>query len=301
MSTTTTSLSDSLPSSIPKLDASCLNWVIFSVRFQDAIEAKGFWRHFDGTGTRPSAVPTSVTSSDGVVMTTPPSDAEIAAVDKWDKDELSAKSLLTQKIPNSTLMHVHNKWTIKERWDAIVTKYTEKGAYMQIDLHARLLESKCPDKGNVWEFLDGLRVKQEELASVGVDVDENDYCSTIISSLPYALANFASSQLASARMYTLTKTIAQDSLISLILEEYEHQKNQKSHCSTKTKDDDKDEAMVTTSGKGKHKYPRGVCWNCGDSRHYKNKCPKPSTSTGKPAKDPKKVSKLRMLELQGNT
>ena len=55
-----------------------------------------------------------------------------------------------------------------------------------------------------------------------------------------------------------------------------------------TKDDDKDKAMVTTSGKGKHKYPRGVCWNCGDSGHYKNKCPKPSTSTGKPAKEPKK-------------
>ena len=142
MSTTTTSLSDSLPSSIPKLDASGLNWAIFSVRFQDAIEAKGFWRHFDGTGTRPSAVPTSVTSSDGVVTTTPLSDAEIAAVDKWDKDELSAKSLLTQKIPNSTLMHVHNKRTVKERWDAIVTEYTEKGAYAQTDLLSKLRMSE---------------------------------------------------------------------------------------------------------------------------------------------------------------
>ena len=51
MSTTTTSLSDSLPSSIPKLDASGLNWAIFAIHFQDAIEAKGFWSHFDGTET----------------------------------------------------------------------------------------------------------------------------------------------------------------------------------------------------------------------------------------------------------
>src|ERR1700678_884850 len=43
----------------------------------------------------------------------PPSNAEIAAVDKWDKDKLSAKSLLTQKIPDSTLMCVHNKRTVK--------------------------------------------------------------------------------------------------------------------------------------------------------------------------------------------
>ena len=49
----TTSLSDTLPSSIPKLDASGINWAIFSVHFQDAIEAKGFWNHFDGSSTHP--------------------------------------------------------------------------------------------------------------------------------------------------------------------------------------------------------------------------------------------------------
>ena len=159
MSVTTTSLSDSLPSSIPKLDASGLNWAIFSVRFQDAIEAKGFWSHFDGTGSRPSAVAVSVTRNDGTVTITPPSDAEIAAVDKWDKDKRLAKSLLTQKIPDLTLMHVHNKRTVLERWESIVTEYTEKGSYAQTDLRGRFLESKCPDKGNVWEFLDNLRVK----------------------------------------------------------------------------------------------------------------------------------------------
>jgi hypothetical protein len=41
-----------------------------------------------------------------------------------------------------------------------------------------------------------LRSKREELASVGVDIDEKDYRSTVISSLPTFLSNFASSQLA---------------------------------------------------------------------------------------------------------
>ena len=183
MSVTTTSLSDSLPSSIPKLDASGLNWAIFSVRFQDAIEAKGFWSHFDGTGSRPTVALVSVTAPDGVVTSTP-SITELAIAEKWDKDELSAKSLLTQKIPDSTLMCVHNKRSVQERWDSIVAEYTEKGVYAQTDLRTRFLESKCPDKGNVREFLDNLRVKREELASVGVDIDEKDYRSTIISSLP---------------------------------------------------------------------------------------------------------------------
>ena len=127
MSVTTTSLSDSLPSSIPKLDASGLNWAISSVRFQDVIEAKGFWSHFDGTGPCPDAVPSVAVDDQGKSTSTPPSDAELAAVDKWDKDERSAKSLLTQKIPDSTLMRIHNKRTVQERWESIVTEYTEKG------------------------------------------------------------------------------------------------------------------------------------------------------------------------------
>ena len=160
---------------------------IFSVRFEDVIQAKGFWGHFDGTSTHSSALPVSVTNVDGNVTTSPPSDMEIAAIDKWDKDKRSAKSLLTQKIPNSALMHIHNKHTVLERWESIVTKYMEKGAYAQTYLRGRFLESKCPDKGNVREFLDNLRVKREELASVGVDINEKDYRSTIISSLPIPL------------------------------------------------------------------------------------------------------------------
>ena len=83
----TTLLSDSLPSSIPKLDSTGVNWAIFSVRFQDAVEAKGFWGHFDGSSSRPVAVAVSVTATDGTTTTTPPTDAETAAVDQWDKDE----------------------------------------------------------------------------------------------------------------------------------------------------------------------------------------------------------------------
>ncbi|KAJ3492715.1 hypothetical protein NLJ89_g11176 [Agrocybe chaxingu] len=193
MSTTTTSLSDSLPSSIPKLNATGLNWAIFSVRFQDAIEAKGFWGHFDSSTPRPLVV--SVTAANGTMTTT----GEAEEV-QWLKDERSAKSLLTQKIPDSTLMRIHSKTTVKDRWDAIVVEYMEKGAYAQTELHSKFLDSKCPDKGNIREFLGGLHVKKEELAMVGVDITNKDYLSTIIASLPLSLSSFASAQLASARI-----------------------------------------------------------------------------------------------------
>ena len=39
---------DILPSSVPKLMPTGVNWTAFSIRFEEAIEAKGFWGHFDG-------------------------------------------------------------------------------------------------------------------------------------------------------------------------------------------------------------------------------------------------------------
>jgi hypothetical protein len=84
MSFSTTALSNSLPSSIPKLESTGLNWAIFSVRFRDAIKAKGFWGHFDGTKPCPILPPT-VTATDGT--TTGPTAEEIAAEEQWQKDE----------------------------------------------------------------------------------------------------------------------------------------------------------------------------------------------------------------------
>ncbi|KAJ8586924.1 hypothetical protein M405DRAFT_713301, partial [Rhizopogon salebrosus TDB-379] len=78
----------------------------------------------------------------------------------------------------------------------------------------------CPNGGDIRQFLDGLRTKREELASVGVSIDEKDYRSTIIKSLPNSLANFASNQLTSAKLWSPTKTIDPDILISIISEEW---------------------------------------------------------------------------------
>ncbi|KAK0183619.1 hypothetical protein F5146DRAFT_991483, partial [Armillaria mellea] len=126
-SSVTTSITDSLPGSMPKLDPTGLNWVIFSIRFHDTVEPKGFWGHFSGTTPCPT-------------VSSPPTQAEHTAVEAWQKDECSARSLLMQKIPNSTLMHIHSKPTVQERWEAIIDEYTNKGAYTQTDLRNQFME-----------------------------------------------------------------------------------------------------------------------------------------------------------------
>src|SRR6266571_3474459 len=279
MSVTSTSLSDTLPSSVPKLDATGINWAIFSMHFQDAMEAKNFWGHFDGTSTCPA-------------LSNPSTVDEIAAKNQWEKDERSAKLLLTQKISNSTLMRVHSKTTVRERWVAIVTEYTDKGAYAQTELWTKFLESCCPEKGNIREFLEGLRVKKEELAQVGVDIENKDYLSTIVGSLPFALSNFASSQLTAARMFSTSRTIAPNTLISLLVEESDRQRAQyaRRKFGGKGQEGEKDEALSVALDKGKKPRKDVESWNCGEKGHFCHQCKKPKKANSKKG-EPKKGAK----------
>ena len=74
--------------------------------------------------------------------------------------------------------------------------------YAQTEIQAKFLMMPCPERGNAKEFLRGLRLKKEELAQVGVRISNEEYLSTIISSLPDTLINFASMQMA----WTLQQT-----------------------------------------------------------------------------------------------
>jgi hypothetical protein len=65
MSVTATSLSDTLPSSVPKLDSTGTNWAIFKICFRDAVEAKGFWGHFDGKTKQPVMGMPAIQAPDG--------------------------------------------------------------------------------------------------------------------------------------------------------------------------------------------------------------------------------------------
>ena len=175
-------------------------------------------------------------------------------------------------------------------WTEIVKEYTEKGTMAQMDLCTEFLESKCPIGGDVRTWLDSLRIKREELAQAGVDIDKKDYCSTIIKSLPPFLSNFSSSLLANARLYAPNKSIDPDVLISLIIEEY---KCGRSDCARRNhnpngRGKDNDEAMAVTSSSYRNRgnsnsnsnsrssrqnsntNVKGLtCWNCGETGHLR--------------------------------
>lgn len=109
--------------------------------------------------------------------------------------------------------------------------------------------------------MDELCVEKEKLLTYSVTIDNKDYHSTIITSLPNFLSNFASSLLTNVRLHAAMGTVDPDQLISLISKEYNHGVSQHLWCTVKClKMDDKDEAMLTLlSWKGKKDCKPMVC------------------------------------------
>jgi hypothetical protein len=53
--------------------------------------------------------------------------------------------LLTQKLPDSTVVLIHGKKTVRKRWEAVVREFSRKSAYAQADLHAKFMGMQGPE------------------------------------------------------------------------------------------------------------------------------------------------------------
>jgi len=175
-----------LDPSVPMLKPSGANWAIFEIRFKIAISARTLWGHFDGTCVCPLM-------------------AHLDELCLWEADEDVAKSLLFQKLPDTTLLHVQKlendkkndeNYNLAKMWGVLKREYMKKCEFLAIELNLQFMQSKRAENASVHGFFDSLRAKEEELAGIGVPVDSLHYYSIILTSLPESLVTVAAAHIA---------------------------------------------------------------------------------------------------------
>ena len=78
-------MNDPLPTTVPRLEPTGANWAIFSMCFQEVMEANQKWSHFDGTLTYPIPVDDKNITAD-----------EQKAIDAWNLEETVTRYMLSQ-------------------------------------------------------------------------------------------------------------------------------------------------------------------------------------------------------------
>ena len=209
--------SDTLPSSVPKLDSTGSNWPIFSIRFEDALAVRNRWGHFDGKTPKPTPAGTTPTTD------------EQKEIDAWDKEERIASYMLSQKLPDSAIMCIRKLTTAAEKWKAMKDEFLMKGLFAQMEMQSSFIASHCPPGTKVSRFLIDLGTRKEELISNGIEISDGEYHSTILNLIPEWLCHFASSVLAS--LYAKDPTYAMDPevLSHIVHEEYDHSMRECEH------------------------------------------------------------------------
>jgi hypothetical protein len=206
------------------------------------------------------------------------SEAEKKEIEAWEHNDLAARYLLLQRLPDSVTVRLQAYNTVKQRWDQLVSEFTAQSIYMQNDLKQAFFNMRCPKGGDVRAFLTALRYKKEELAAAGVRVTQKEYQCTVLKSIPDKLTKFASQLLTNARI--TSHVIDTETLINSICEEFKRLKNcrarnQQGQGGNK-KDGQANEALAATGSEGSHRKRRpGNCHNCGKPGHWARECRKP--------------------------
>ena len=266
--------------------------------------------HLDGSITHPVTAAASLTTATTITLgittaaasqTTQTSPTPNPVL-QWDKDESLALDLLTQHIPDSTVIHTSGLGTAAAMWVEILCEFTTKSVFAQTELCTKFMASKCLEKGNVHTWLEKLWTRKEELAKVRVNIKDKDFHSVIIFSLPGYLSEFTATLLTNTQLYSTNKTVDPDIFISLINEEYHHcaaLHNKPAQASQSRGGWNLDEALAVSSSPPFHPncssqhhngsnhggHPqcpnsnKHVYWNCDSPNHLCSNCPEPKKTT----------------------
>ena len=185
MSTVTIGSSQSLQ--IPALADDGSNWVDYQTKVQVAMGSKGLTRHLEGTAIKPSPYPIT----GGVAMLpsgNPASDDQIDAretkIEEYSKKEYLAQYIIINSISAWLGTSVKEKPNAHKMWETVKADTSMKTQIHQIDMLKTMHQKRCGENDNVRTHLEELVALWNRLIGMGATVDEPQFHTIILSSLP---------------------------------------------------------------------------------------------------------------------
>src|SRR5258708_19178458 len=199
---------------------------------------------------------------------------------RWTADENAASQLIGAMIPDSVFHKIKTADFVKDVWDRLKGLFEGKSRTLLIDLGRKLQNTRCGDSEDVCAHLEKLADLRERLSTLGRTVNDDEYMSVLIGSLPTSYDTTINPLTTSC---DITNTdITPTSVIRIATNEYEKR------LLRKGKGKVQDEAF-TAEEQRKNKRRNIECFNCHRKGHYKSECW--AKGGGKEGEGPKKSAK----------
>ena len=243
-------MSEDLRISITKLATDGLNWVTYRDRMIWAFSSRRWSDHLTT-----SILPVNYILAGNINGQTPQ--------DRWDAEEAAAKQLIASSIPDHVFNRIKSKTTAMEVWDTLKSLYQTRSKMIVVDLGKKLQGTRCSEEDDVRAHFTKLNDLREQLSAMGKDVDDDEYSSILLGSLP---PSFESTISAINAASDLSGTdITPDTVTRLASDEYDRRVIKKG-----TGKNGPEEAF---SADGRKKNQSNIkCYNCHHKGHYKSEC-----------------------------
>jgi len=212
----------------PLLESDGNNWAVFSQKFKWHLEGLGLNTHFSRENyLKPCTEeePKQAENKTNKEFETNQMEWKTkllewrAANKEWIQEEGKAKSQLASAIPNSIFIECCQYTDFIDMWEFIETHF-EKTTWMQKSvLKGKLNTMYCSEKSDIKTHLADMEGIYQQLASRNVYITDEEYCDTIMRSLPHSYQTIASNldTILEYSNVTMTPAILKDH----ILKEYE--------------------------------------------------------------------------------
>ena len=236
-------------STVTKLAADGSNWVTYRDRMIITFRGRQWSDHFTNTTTS-----TAYTTA-GVINGRDPDQ-------RWSIDEDMAIDLISNTVPDQVFNRVKAKTTVMEMWNAIKAIHQARSQIATIDLGLKMQGTKLADEGDALAHIKCLQDMREQLAALGKTVDDDEFSSILMGSLPRSYRSVVLALSAAADQ--AGQRVIPDRVIRLVTDEYESRNREKGQ-------NGQNEAFTASTQKQRDRR-NTKCYNCHKKGHYKSDC-----------------------------
>ena len=269
---------------VPQLTEDGSNWIIYKGRLLTAVNARGstMRQYIDGTAKEPDPLKADTAripqSLNGGTATSDEIKENLKEIQEYHYRNSLVKQQIFSTITDEMYLRVQEFDSTSRIWMELCAIHQDKTKLTQTDLWQHMHETRCQEEGDVKEHFGVLHRLKQSLAGMGVRVEDEDYTTILVGSLPESYRPTLSAISANACMNG--KDITLNDLIKIITEEYEH-KQLTGQLSTKKGENSALSARFNNTnpqnpGKGGNNAITDVeCYNCHRKGHYKSDCWRP--------------------------